>query len=458
MDKTCITCNSNGPFKPRNKTCNECILKKNTKCPHGVKEKKNCKECGGGNICLHGKMKRFCTHCNGSALCEHKKNKNMCKECKGNQICEHNKSKYDCRDCKGSSFCIHDKRKYLCKECGGKGLCEHGKQKKNCKECCPKCEHNKIKKRCKECNLCEHQKNKNSCIVCTGTLCEHHKQKRFCKECGGSGICEHGKRKSACKDCKGSEICEHEKRKSFCKECKGNQICEHNRIKYSCKDCKGKGICKHNKLKNYCRDCEGKAYCPHDKQKNDCLICKPENACQNCKSLFVKKSYRFYPYCFACYCVLNPDVDIPKRYKIKENYVKDFLLDEFKEDITIVFDKIVEGGCSRRRPDVRIDMGSHIIIVECDEDQHKGYSCENKRMMEIFQDCGNRPIVFLRFNPDSYTKNMIKYGGCFKITGNGLGVNKDEFKKRMECIVKDIDNYLIYKPEKELTVHHYFYN
>jgi hypothetical protein len=88
--------------------------------------------------------------------------------------------------------------------------------------------------------------------------------------------------------------------------------------------------------------------------------------------------------------------------------------------ITIVFDKIVEGGCSRRRPDVRIDMGSHIIIVECDEDQHKGYSCENKRMMEIFQNCGNRPIVFIRFNPDSYTKNMIKY---FKTTGNGLVVN-----------------------------------
>ena len=47
MEKTCITCNSNGPFTPRNKTC---ILKRNTKCPHGIKEKKNCKDCGGRNI------------------------------------------------------------------------------------------------------------------------------------------------------------------------------------------------------------------------------------------------------------------------------------------------------------------------------------------------------------------------------------------------------------------------
>ena len=95
MEKTCITCNSNGPFKPRNKTCNECILKRNTKCPHGIKEKRNCKDCGGGNICPHNKEKRFCADYNGSALCQHKKNKNICKECKGNQICQDSKERPD---------------------------------------------------------------------------------------------------------------------------------------------------------------------------------------------------------------------------------------------------------------------------------------------------------------------------------------------------------------------------
>ena len=32
-------------------------------------------------------------------------------------------------------------------------------------------------------------------------------------------------------------------------------------------------------------------------------------------------------------------------------------------------------------------------------------SCENKRIMEISQDLGHRPIVFIRFNPDEYNKN-----------------------------------------------------
>ena len=43
-------------------------------------------------------------------------------------------------------------------------------------------------------------------------------------------------------------------------------------------------------------------------------------------------------------------------------------------------------------------------IVEIDENQHIEYdcSCENKRIMELSQDVGHRPIIFIRFNPDDY--------------------------------------------------------
>ena len=49
-------------------------------------------------------------------------------------------------------------------------------------------------------------------------------------------------------------------------------------------------------------------------------------------------------------------------------------------------------------------MADHIIIVEIDENAHINYdsSCENKRLMELSQDLGFRPIVFIRFNPDDY--------------------------------------------------------
>jgi len=46
------------------------------------------------------------------------------------------------------------------------------------------------------------------------------------------------------------------------------------------------------------------------------------------------------------------------------------------------------------------DLGTHILIVEIDENAHAVYdcSCENKRLMELSQDVGHRPIVFIRFN------------------------------------------------------------
>jgi hypothetical protein len=139
--------------------------------------------------------------------------------------------------------------------------------------------------------------------------------------------------------------------------------------------------------------------------------------------------------------------------------VRDYLKEEFKEDITMIFDKKVADGCSRRRPDVRIEFGTHTVIVECDEDQHKGYDCENKRMMEIFQDCGSRPIVFIRFNPDQYEKEGKKFKGCFTLSETtGLKVDKEEFRRRMKRVVEKIEELRVDIPKKEVTVEQLFYS
>ena len=46
------------------------------------------------------------------------------------------------------------------------------------------------------------------------------------------------------------------------------------------------------------------------------------------------------------------------------------------------FDKVIPNGCSKRRPDVMIDCGTHVISVEIDELKHSSYEsiCENKRI------------------------------------------------------------------------------
>ncbi len=64
----------------------------------------------------------------------------------------------------------------------------------------------------------------------------------------------------------------------------------------------------------------------------------------------------------------------------------------------------VGGGCSMRSPNLLLDTGSHIVIVEVGKCSHDLYhpSCEEKRMGEIWNDVGHRPIVFVRFDPDKY--------------------------------------------------------
>ena len=106
----------------------------------------------------------------------------------------------------------------------------------------------------------------------------------------------------------------------------------------------------------------------------------------------------------------------------------------------MVFDKKVNGGCSSKRPDVRIERLTHSIIVEIDEHQHKNYSCENKRTMTLFKDLGSRPIVFIRFNPDKYGDNK----SCFSKTPKTgqLKPNKKELDKRLPVLKKTIHQYL----------------
>jgi hypothetical protein len=364
--------------------------------------------------------------------------------------CEHNKYSFQCKECKGASICQHDKQKYYCKECNN-----------NKKYNSIKCEHDKRKSRCVECgggSICEHKKVKSRCIECNGSeICEHKKRKTRCIECKGSEMCEHKKRKSLCVDCCGSGICEHKKDKHTCIECHGNNICEHDKLRYQCVECEGNRICEHKKRRCICKECDGIYLCPHKEVKNKCIICRPEIACQHCRSVSIIAS-RWAPYCFRCYCVLNPDVDIPKKFKLREHFVRDTLKEHYGDSLTMTFDKTIEGGCSRRRPDIFIDFGSHCLIIEIDENRHINYICEQKRMVEIYEDLGFRKVVFIRFNPDGYSLGSEKYTSPFSYTKTGIiNVNKKEMKRRITELIQNIDKLKISTPENDFMVNCLFY-
>ena len=129
----------------------------------------------------------------------------------------------------------------------------------------------------------------------------------------------------------------------------------------------------------------------------------------------------------------NNDKPAMRNYKTKEKEVVDRIIEIFP-DFTWVADKRVYDGCSLRRPDLLLDLGTHIIIIEVDENKHEGYdcACENKRLMELSKDLNHRPIVFIRFNPDSYiNENGETIKSCWKLTKQGVIVIPKSKKKRM---------------------------
>ena len=86
------------------------------KCPHN-KQKTQCKDCKGTNICIHDKARAFCKLCGGSGICEHNMNQRYCKKCKGTAFCDHSKVRRYCIDCDGSSLCVHKKYNKHCISC-----------------------------------------------------------------------------------------------------------------------------------------------------------------------------------------------------------------------------------------------------------------------------------------------------------------------------------------------------
>jgi hypothetical protein len=159
-----------------------------------------------------------------------------------------------------------------------------------------------------------------------------------------------------------------------------------------------------------------------------------------------------------------PDRPNALNYKTKETRVKDFVLEKYPEK-TIISDKKVEDGCSKRRPDLLIDLGYQVIVIEIDEKQHMDYdcSCENKRLMEISKDIGHRPMIFIRFNPDSYKdKENKNVTSCWGYDTKGLAVIKKtkekEWNHRLDCLKNQIDYWLENKTEKTVEVVQLFYD
>ena len=346
--------------------------------------------------------------------------------------------------------CEHGKQKSQCKACYGSGICEHGSQKSRCTKC-----HGS--------QICEHGRRKQYCKACNGSqICEHGRHKSYCKACHGSAICEHGIAKYTCKACHGSAICEHGIAKYTCKACIGSRICEHGIQKSQCKVCVDSRICEHGIHKAQCKICGGSAFCEHEIRRSHCKKCGGSELCKTplCET---KRSSKYNNYRFTCFFYLFPDEPNVRNYKTKEKDVVDRII-QFFPHFTWIADKKVQDGCSKRRPDLLLDMGSHILIVEIDEHKHTDYdcSCEHKRLMELSQDLHHRPIVFIRFNPDAYVNQEgMTVTSCWKLNKFGIMTvaksKVNEWEERTQILQQQIQYWIENPSEKTIEIIELFY-
>jgi hypothetical protein len=187
-----------------------------------------------------------------------------------------------------------------------------------------------------------------------------------------------------------------------------------------------------------------KAYC--SKHKKEGMIDVNHKTCKTplCTTTVQEK---YDGYCLYCFINTFPYKPVAHNYKTKEFAVVEHIKSKYPE-LSWREDKKVLDGCSRRRPDLLLDLGNQIIIIEIDENQHTDYdcSCENKRMMELSQDLGHRPIIFIRFNPDDYLQKENKISSCWGIIQSGICVVKKtkqkEWTERLTTLEKQIDYWI----------------
>ena len=147
---------------------------------------------------------------------------------------------------------------------------------------------------------------------------------------------------------------------------------------------------------NYPLRCE-EHHLPQDKNfiERPCSSCKLPNfineatmMCNDCTEFFVGKNNRGE----------------------KERRVREVIEVQVHKPLGLkwlVVDRPIPDGCSRRQPDGATDYTPFVAINETDENQHRVYShdCEIARMATIHQDLGGIPVIFIRYNPDSYKVN-----------------------------------------------------
>jgi hypothetical protein len=210
-------------------------------------------------------------------------------------------------------------------------------------------------------------------------------------------------------------------------------------------------------------------YCSSHKEKGMIIIgnkmCKNDCGAQTHNELY-------QGYCYQCYVVIFPDSPVSISYLTKEknvcSYVATKLVNETQNVkdliIDVTYNKIIEGGSSKRRPDLFIKKNSNCVMTEIDEHRHTVYDNEDDmiRISQLWNDIGKKPLVIIRFNPDSYiNKDGKRILTPWQKTIKGTQLKPDmidDWNKRLKKLYKCINYWILNKPKKMITIIYLYYD
>ena len=177
------------------------------------------------------------------------------------------------------------------------------------------------------------------------------------------------------------------------------------------------------------------------------LYCKT-NMC------FTRAIKHFDYYCMKCFQHKYPNHELVRNFKTRESEVVKFISNEFP-DYSWILDKMIDGGCSGKRPDILLDLGFRMLIIEIDENQHKiyGFPCEISRLNQLWEDSAKREMIVIRFNPDNYIDaDGKKHASCWKPNEKGIIRVPDEQKKEWTYRLDVLKNNIQYFSDRKSKI------
>ena len=116
------------------------------------------------------------------------------------------------------------------------------------------------------------------------------------------------------------------------------------------------------------------------------------------------------------FCSMIEQSKLYKKYQKKKEMAIKNLLEKHIDIPLYMYDEKGDNGCSTSKPDFVYHLGTHILIIEVDEKQHKSYkncgetkekseAIEKRRMYNLSSEFDGLPLIFIRYNPDNYRVN-----------------------------------------------------